>query len=417
MSPVIKVENLSKEYRLGATHARSFRELANSLVKRLFIKRHNKRGQNQNNLTHNQSFWALRDINFEVQGGEVIGILGRNGAGKSTLLKILGRITPPTHGRAELRGRVASLLEVGTGFHPELTGRENVYMNGTILGMTKREIDQQFDNIVSFSDIAPFIDTPVKRYSSGMTVRLGFAVAAHLNPEILIVDEVLAVGDTDFQSKCIGKMQDVAASGRTVIFVSHQLPAVERLTQKCIVLDKGQLIDYSPTSAAIRRYLKGEDGAPVPKFYDWPEHYIGSNTARINDLEIRNEAGDLNTCIEQGKPFEITLTCNIEHPVSLDAAIVLESADATPLFSSHLRDHLPAQVMTGATQLKVKIDTNFLKPGNYNITTSISTNGTEVHHAVLHYPALTIKPSSDYIGAPPELRWGSLIIPYRWTIA
>ena len=202
-----------------------------------------------------EEFWALKDVNLEVKEGEVLGIIGRNGAGKTTLLKILSRITEPTAGRITLRGRVASLLEVGTGFHPELTGRENIYLNGAILGMSRAEIRRRFDKIVAFADVEKFLDTPVKRYSSGMYVRLAFAVAAHLDPEVLIVDEVLAVGDLGFQKKCMGRMADVAHSGRTVLFVSHHLAAVRTLTSRCICLDKGSIVASGPTTEVIKNYL------------------------------------------------------------------------------------------------------------------------------------------------------------------
>ncbi|MCA9896469.1 MAG: ABC transporter ATP-binding protein, partial [Anaerolineae bacterium] len=202
------------------------------------------------------NLWALKDVSFEVKRGEVVGIVGRNGAGKSTLLKILSRITEPTSGHAEIHGRVGSLLEVGTGFHPELTGRENIYMNGAILGMRRSEIDRQFDEIVAFAEIERFLDTPVKRYSSGMHVRLAFAVAAHLEPEILLVDEVLAVGDVEFQRKCLGKMEDVAQGGRTVIFVSHNMAAVKDLCQRAFLLKEGELEFVGSVDATIRRYLE-----------------------------------------------------------------------------------------------------------------------------------------------------------------
>jgi lipopolysaccharide transport system ATP-binding protein len=263
MRPAIRVDNLSKRYKLGLTHAGSIRELAARATSRLFRRQddslhHELAGRNgasrqdahephidagkapeTSDVRNDGYFWALKDVSFDVQPGEVVGIIGRNGAGKSTLLKILSRITAPTSGRVEINGRVASLLEVGTGFHPELTGRENVYLNGAILGMTKSEVRRKFDEIVAFADIEQFIDTPVKRYSSGMHVRLAFAVAAHLEPEILVVDEVLAVGDAEFQKKSLGKMKDVAGSGRTVLFVSHNMEAVKQLCKKAIILNNG----------------------------------------------------------------------------------------------------------------------------------------------------------------------------------
>jgi lipopolysaccharide transport system ATP-binding protein len=246
--PIIEVNGVSKRYQLGQFGLSSFREETEKWMRRL-------RGEPTAPKADEREFWALRDVSFSVNPGEVVGIIGRNGAGKSTLLKILSRITEPTEGEIVLRGRVASLLEVGTGFHPELSGRENVFLNGAILGMRRAEIARKFDEIVAFAEVDQFIDTPVKRYSSGMYVRLAFAVAAHLEPEILIVDEVLAVGDVQFQQKCMGKMREVSQnSGRTVLFVSHNTGAVANLTRKCVMLQKGSLVMHDDTPAVIRRY-------------------------------------------------------------------------------------------------------------------------------------------------------------------
>lgn len=243
--PIITVENLSKKYMLGQVHTDLLSERLGGLFKK---------SKGISNRDSQQEFWALKDVSFEVQQGEVVGIIGRNGAGKSTLLKILSRITSPTDGRVEMYGRVASLLEVGTGFHPELTGRENIFLNGAILGMSKAEVRKKFDEIVSFAEIDKFVDTPVKRYSSGMYVRLAFAVAAHLDPEILIIDEVLAVGDAEFQKKCLGKMGSVAQAGRTVLFVSHNMAAVSGLCHRAILLDCGQVVTTGPCGEVIDLY-------------------------------------------------------------------------------------------------------------------------------------------------------------------
>jgi lipopolysaccharide transport system ATP-binding protein len=253
--PALKVENLSKEYMIGGrtVQADTLRELVTSVFRPSAL-----RGPGAGN-SREVRFWALKDISFEVVPGEVVGIIGRNGAGKSTLLKILSRITEPTIGRAELSGRVSSLLEVGTGFHPELTGRENVFLNGALLGMSRREISKKFDEIVAFSEIERFIDTPVKRYSSGMYVRLAFAVAAHLEPEILIVDEVLAVGDASFQKKCVGKMEDVGREGRTILFVSHNLGAIKALCARAIVLQNGELLFDGDVFGAVSKYAGRQD--------------------------------------------------------------------------------------------------------------------------------------------------------------
>lgn len=242
----VRVSGLGKQYRIGALYEQRYRTLRDSITDRF-------QGHSENHSP--EYFWALREVSFDVKKGQALGIIGRNGAGKSTLLKLLSRVTEPTEGLAEIHGRVGSLLEVGTGFHPELTGRENIFLNGAILGMKRTEIARKFDEIVAFSEVEQFIDTPVKRYSSGMYLRLAFAVAAHLEPEILVVDEVLAVGDAEFQRKCLGKMSDVAQEGRTVLFVSHNMSAVLRLTDEAIVLDKGQIILRAPTAEAVDFYL------------------------------------------------------------------------------------------------------------------------------------------------------------------
>jgi lipopolysaccharide transport system ATP-binding protein len=266
---IIKVENISKKYVIGHQKQERYVALrdvitsgAQSLTQKIF-QPNKKIVENTRN-----EFWALKDVSFEVKQGEAIGIIGRNGAGKSTLLKILSRITEPTKGNIKLKGRVASLLEVGTGFHPELTGRENIFLNGAILGMSKTEIDKNFDEIVAFAEVEQFLDTPVKRYSSGMYVRLAFAVAAHLEPEILIIDEVLAVGDAAFQKKCLGKMEEVSTQqGRTVLFVSHNLQAVQNLCSSVLVLEKGQVIDHSDVETGIKTYMnlwhQGEVGSDL----------------------------------------------------------------------------------------------------------------------------------------------------------
>ena len=236
MCTAIKVENLGKKYKIGRKKSGDLRESVN-----LFLDRFRKNGHSEVEQAEKE-FWALKDVSFEIKQGEAVGVIGRNGAGKSTLLKILSRITEPTTGRIEINGRVSSLLEVGTGFHPELTGRENIFLNGTILGMRRREVKEKFDEIVDFSGVEKFIDTPIKHYSSGMKVRLAFSVAAHLEPEILLIDEVLAIGDAEFQKKCLGKMEDVTGQGRTVVFVSHNMGAIQNLCTTGLFLEKGLCI-------------------------------------------------------------------------------------------------------------------------------------------------------------------------------
>jgi lipopolysaccharide transport system ATP-binding protein len=257
MTPAIRIEHLSKKYRIGARRSR-YRTLRETLSDGTAAAFRRLRGTQRDEQTENGtgSLWALKDVSFEVRPGEVLGIIGRNGAGKSTLLKILSRITEPTEGRVAVRGRIGSLLEVGTGFHPELTGRENIYLNGAILGMRREEIERKFDDIVAFADISQMLETPVKRYSSGMYVRLAFAVAAHLEPEILVVDEVLAVGDFEFQKKCLNKMQDIGSQGRTVLFVSHNLSALQTLCTRGILLQAGKVLTHQPIGGAVDAYLQ-----------------------------------------------------------------------------------------------------------------------------------------------------------------
>jgi lipopolysaccharide transport system ATP-binding protein len=283
--PAISVERLSKLYRVGSAKARTdtFGDLLAELARRPF-----RRGGAASQAT--QDFWALRDVSFEVKRGEVIGLIGRNGAGKSTLLKILSRITAPTSGRAVIRGRVASLLEVGTGFHPELTGRENVYMNGSILGMSKAEVDRKFDQIVDFAEVGQFLDTPLKRYSSGMSVRLAFAVAAHLEPDILIVDEVLAVGDAQFQRKCLGQMEKVSRRGRTVLFVSHNLAAIRSLCTSAVLLERGNVTSVGPVDAVTAQYLSHTTGTDDVPLRDRTDR-LGNGKLRFTEVRLRSASG------------------------------------------------------------------------------------------------------------------------------
>ena len=264
------------------------------------------RGEGRRDKPSREEFWALRDVNFEISRGEVVGIIGRNGAGKSTLLKILSRITEPTEGRIRLRGRIASLLEVGTGFHPELTGRENIYLNGAILGMTRLEIKGKFDEIVSFANIEKFLDTPVKRYSSGMYVRLAFAVAAHLEPEILVVDEVLAVGDAEFQKKCLDKMDDVGQSGRTILFVSHNMQAMTRLCGRCVWLDRGQVRMDGPAHSVARSYLGSGAGTSAESRWLDLREAPGDAVVRLLGVSVRSESGNLS------ESFDIRCAVGIE---------------------------------------------------------------------------------------------------------
>jgi len=306
MKPIVRAEGLWKEYRLGMFEAAygTLREtIANAVRSPL------KKFRSQNGGMNGETLWALKNLSFIVDPSEVIGIIGRNGAGKSTLLKVLSRITEPTRGRVELYGRVASLLEVGTGFHPELTGRENIYLNGAILGMRRTEIQRKFDEIVAFSDLEKFLDTPVKRYSSGMYMRLAFAVASHLEPEILLVDEVLAVGDAAFQKKCLGKMGDVAKEGRTVIFVSHNMLAVQSLCQRVLWLEHGEIVENGPAGTVVSNYLNKSFGGTTGSEAVWPEveGAPGNDTVRLHAIRVRSDEGDAAAPVTMKTPFSIEI--------------------------------------------------------------------------------------------------------------
>lgn len=320
----IKVENISKCYRIGVkeempdSFAQSILGLVKSPIKNYrkyrSLYRFDDMGPDTDNNDRPDVIQALRDVSFEIKKGEVVGIIGRNGAGKSTLLKILSRITSPTSGVATIRGRVSSLLEVGTGFHPELTGRENIYLNATILGMRKKEVDRKFDEIVDFSGVEKFIDTPVKRYSSGMQVRLAFSVAAHLEPEILIVDEVLAVGDAEFQKKCLNKMQDIGKTGRTVLFVSHNMMAVGRLSERIILLKDGEIaMDGAPVDV-VSTYL-GE-GTTKSAMREWTqsENAPGDKAVRLRAVRMRTEEGDIADTVLTNQPFYLEMEYDVLQP-------------------------------------------------------------------------------------------------------
>lgn len=303
MEPIISAENIAKRYKIGE-HREMYHTLSGSLLNTIKKPLNYLKSGFKNNKKQIEDFWALKDISFSIARGEAVGIIGRNGAGKSTLLKILSRITDPTHGQIIMRGRVASLLEVGTGFHPELTGRENIYLNGSVLGMKKREIDKKFDEIVEFAEITKFIDTPIKRYSSGMYTRLAFAVAANLDPEILVVDEVLSVGDIEFQKKCLGKMDNIAANGRTVIFVSHQLESLAMLCNRCILLDEGKLISDGPSREIIDIYISRIKNTLSVNLKDRHDRK-GYGGIRFTETWVENEVGNRVTHVTSGKMMKI----------------------------------------------------------------------------------------------------------------
>lgn len=373
MKPIVRVENLSKEYYLGERGAAygSLRETIMDAVRAPFRSLRRSNGNAKSN-----TIWALRDVSFDVLPGEIVGIIGRNGAGKSTLLKVLSRITEPTSGRAELYGRIASLLEVGTGFHPELTGRENIFLNGAILGMARTEIERKFDEIVAFAEIEKFIDTPVKRYSSGMYVRLAFAVAAHLNPEILVVDEVLAVGDAQFQKKCLDKMQSAGEQGRTVLFVSHNMPAVTRLCERTILLDQGRVIADGPAHQVVGMYLRSDQGTTAAR--EWPDlsRAPGNDIVRLTAVRVRNHVGQVTDVIDIRQPASLEMEYQVLKPGSVlvpsfrlfneEGVYVFATFDSDQEWQSKPR---PAGRFVSRTQ----IPGNFLSEGSLMIAAAITT--------------------------------------------
>ena len=332
-------------------------------------------------------FWALRDVDFEVQPGEVMGIIGRNGAGKSTLLKILSRITAPTRGRIEIRGRLASLLEVGTGFHPELSGRENIYLNGAILGMRREEVARKFDEIVDFAEIDKFIDMPVKRYSSGMYVRLAFAVAAHLEADVLIVDEVLAVGDAQFQQRCLGKMQEVSSGGRTVLLVSHNMAAISRLCGRALLLAHGEVVALGAVAAVSTRYLTADSGVTSERTWPDASRAPGDATARLRAVRIRS-AGRVCDVVDIRDDVMVDVEYELLKPADVFVGLTLFGEAGLPLFFTpnwSRGDGGSSAPRGGLIRATCRIPGNFLAEGLVKITAEISTRSpVYVTHALEH---------------------------------
>jgi lipopolysaccharide transport system ATP-binding protein len=332
MKPIISVENLGKMYRLGARRRAAYETLRDRLAG---AARAPLRLLRRGEASTRETLWALRGVDFEVAQGEVVGVVGRNGAGKSTLLKVLSRITEPTEGRVRLYGRVGSLLEVGTGFHPELTGRENIFLNGAILGMKRTEIARQFDEIVAFSEIEKFIDTPVKFYSSGMYMRLAFAVAAHLEPEILIVDEVLAVGDASFQKKCLGKMGSVAREGRTVLFVSHNMTAVQSLCDRVIWLREGQVAEDGRADRVVSDYLKTSLSALAERSWEEIESAPGNRLIKLRRACVRPEGGAPAGPVNVHTPLVVEFEYwNLVPGARLNVSVVVSNEEGLPIFNT-----------------------------------------------------------------------------------
>ena len=418
MTIAIKVDSISKRYKIGTAPGKfrygMLRDQIAAIPGKLF-----KRGEGQVGIDF---IWALKDVSFDLEEGRVLGIIGRNGAGQSTLLKVLSRVTEPTKGYVSVRGRVGSLLEVGTGFHPELTGRENIYLNGAILGMKRAEIESKFDEIVEFSEVSQFIDTPVKRYSSGMYLRLAFAVAAHLEPEILVVDEVLAVGDAEFQRKCLGKMNDVAAQGRTVLFVSHNMSAILRLTQEALVLQKGQLTLRAPTNEAVDYYLSSGQSQAGERTWDADEIPAASAPFRPISLKIHDPRGTIADTVRSTEPLTVEMKYQISAPVTgLRVGIYLSTVRGEYVFTSFDVDEpdLYEKFSTrqpGYYTSRCTIPGDLLNEGRYIIGVNASSFGVKRYFMDENTLGFTVDPS-----AAPGMQWaeqrqGPLRPRLQWTI-
>ena len=423
----IKVQKLSKRYRMGlrqerhdtlaATMLHMLRQPLNNLRRLRSLTRFDENDPNAEDV-----LWALRDMSFEVGRGDVVGVIGRNGAGKSTLLKILSRITMPTSGRIELHGRVSSLLEVGTGFHPELTGRENIYLNGTILGMRRTEIDYKLDEIIDFSGIEKFIDTPVKRYSSGMGVRLAFSVAAHLEPEILLVDEVLAVGDAEFQKKCLGKMGDVAQSGRTILFVSHNMGAIARLCSRSIWIEGGMINADGPTESVLAQYLLSD--AELEGKMHWPHGFANRNVENFHFLSvtIHNEANQVSANLDIRKPFTVCIQYEIKEEIVGKSRIgfTIYTVDGLPIFEAYDSDTRSiSQRQPGVYEAYCTIPGQLLNTGQYVLSLNagipnvinLAETGTILSFHIEDLGAVGSETLNKRVGLiRPELKWDQQIL-------
>ncbi|MFN2234469.1 MAG: ABC transporter ATP-binding protein [Anaerolineales bacterium] len=416
----IRVDHLGKQYRIGASPDR-YNTLRDSIVGMLKTPiRRIRQGLMPTSEDEHNTIWALKDISFDVKQGQVLGVIGRNGAGKSTLLKVLSRVTEPSAGEVEIRGRVGSLLEVGTGFHPELTGRENTYLNGAILGMPRSEIDRKFDEIIDFSGVEKFIDTPVKRYSSGMYLRLAFAVAAHLEPEILVVDEVLAVGDAEFQRKCLGKMSDVAQEGRTVLFVSHNMSAILRLTEEVIVLDRGLLVKRASTVEGVDYYMASgfsEAGERSWTEDEWPPGPFKPLALRVRD--VREQIVDMTRSTE---PIIVEIEYEIDEAMQgLRVGIYLMSMRGEHIFTSFDTDDAEkfeefGVRRPGRYKSRCIIPADTLNEGRYVL--GVNASIFRVNRFFQDERALTF--TVDTVGAPgkqwPETRLGLVRPRLEWKI-
>lgn len=413
----IRVENLGKMYKIGGPQNR-YRTLRETISENMSaMMRHLRTGTQAK-----ETIWALRNLDFEIKQGQVVGVIGRNGAGKSTLLKILARVTEPTEGMAEIHGRVGSLLEVGTGFHPELTGRENIFLNGAILGMKKSEIEKKFDEIVAFSEVDKFIDTPVKRYSSGMYLRLAFAVAAHLEPEILVVDEVLAVGDAEFQRKCLGKMSDVARQGRTVLFVSHNMSAILRLTEEAIVIEKGKLVYRAPAPQAVDYYLSKGFSQEGQRIWHKDEIPASAKPFRPVALRIMNSRKKTVDTLRSTEHAQIEFEYELDKPIiGLRIGFYLQTTYGEMVFTSFDTDDPALYDKYGTRQeghyfSRCQLPANFLNEGRFVV--GVNASSYKIKRYFQDEQALIF--NIDGAGAPgmqwAEPRMGALRPKLEWKI-
>ena len=413
MRPIIKVEDLSKLYYLGGSGAAysTLRETVMDVARRPL--------RYLRGTSNTEILWALKDVSFEVAPGDVVGIIGRNGAGKSTLLKVLSRIAEPTTGRVELYGRVASLLEVGTGFHPELTGRENIFLNGSILGMTRREIETKFDEIVAFAEVEKFIETPVKRYSSGMYVRLAFAVAAHLEPEILIVDEVLAVGDAAFQKKCLGRMRDVANTGRTVLFVSHNMAAVSSLCSKAMVLWEGK-VEYplGSVEAAIQQYLTQVHNVTKTKLADRTDRQ-GNGKVRIKDFVAFDKQGNELEYLATGQEVDFRIYYSSNETNLQNVAVAIGISSNSGSFVCMLSNQVAGETFETIARdgyFTCKIKKLPLMPGNYTAGLIVRANDV-ILDWIQQAVTLVVEPGDFYgTGRMPPASHSGVLLEQEWGL-
>ncbi len=421
--PIIQVENISKVYRLGQIGATTFKEELERYFQerrlRKIAREAARRGEPRpDTVTDPKEFWALSNVSLKVMPGEVVGVIGRNGAGKSTLLKILSRITEPTSGRITMRGSFASLLEVGTGFHPELTGRENTYLNGAILGMKRREVAKKFDEIVAFSGIDKHIDTPVKRYSSGMRVRLGFAVAAHMDPDILIVDEVLAVGDFDFQNRCLGKMREVAGQGRTVLFVSHNMASVQQLCSRTIVLAKGRITLDGPSETVIQKYLGAMEEDSAIAFTKSNPHRSGSGKFLFTGAALLDSRDQPTNTIMAGEAMTLVLT--YQNPGELaegTLTIVIINSKGIPVTCINNRlQGFSLKNIGSQGEIRCRIPSCPFPPNRYRIAITMDADcgqADQISNALFFDV-----PGSNFFKTPntPPLDYCSVMIDHSWQL-